>query len=195
MESLQLVKISKVQAIQRSGRAGRTREGKCIRLYSEAFYDNDMATSTVPEILRVNLTTTVLTLKSLGIKNLLNFEFMDKPNEQQLVFSLKQLFLIEAVDDHGRLTDLGREISKFPLDPIFTKAVFYSYALGRREKHNITLEDTLKLVSILSTENIWVNVSKNDSRGQASLEDTKREFADKEGDHFGLVNVYDAWKR
>ena len=73
--------ISKVQAIQRSGRAGRTREGKCIRLYSEAFYEKDMATQTVPEIMRTNLTSTVLTLKCLGIKDVINFEFMDAPQE------------------------------------------------------------------------------------------------------------------
>ena len=65
MESLMIVPISKVQAIQRSGRAGRTREGKCLRLYTEEFYRNQMPNQTLPEIKRVNLTSTVLTLKSM----------------------------------------------------------------------------------------------------------------------------------
>ena len=81
MESLELVNISKVQSIQRAGRAGRTREGKCIRLYSEQFYEEQMPNQTMPEILRVNLTSTVLTLKSLGIDDVLGFEYMDKPNQ------------------------------------------------------------------------------------------------------------------
>jgi HrpA-like RNA helicase len=67
MDSLVIVPISKVQAVQRAGRAGRTREGKCLRLYSEEFYDKQMPNLTVPEIKRVNLTSTVLTLKSMGI--------------------------------------------------------------------------------------------------------------------------------
>mmetsp|Transcript_32656 Transcript_32656/g.49916 ORF Transcript_32656/g.49916 Transcript_32656/m.49916 type:complete len:83 (+) Transcript_32656:1073-1321(+) len=80
MESLQIVNISKVQAIQRSGRAGRTREGKCIRLYSEEFYQKYMPDSTVPEIMRVSLTSTVLTLKCLGINDVVNFEYLERPN-------------------------------------------------------------------------------------------------------------------
>ena len=66
--------------MQRAGRAGRTREGKCIRLYSEQHFEKEMPNQTVPEILRVNLTSTVLTLKSLGIDDVINFEYMDKPN-------------------------------------------------------------------------------------------------------------------
>ena len=92
------------------------------------------------------------------------------------MFSLKQLFLIEAVDKKGRLTDLGHEISKFPLDPIFTKALLYSMILARHERDETILEDALKLVSILSSENVWVNVSKNNSRGLTSLEEINEKF-------------------
>ena len=80
MESLLIVPISKVQAIQRTGRAGRTREGKCIRLYSEKFYKEQMPDMTVPEIRRVNLASTVLTLKNLGINDVLNFDYLDAPD-------------------------------------------------------------------------------------------------------------------
>jgi len=80
MESLLIVPISKVQAIQRTGRAGRTREGKCIRLYSEKYYKEQMPDMTVPEIRRVNLASTVLTLKNLGINDVLNFDYLDAPD-------------------------------------------------------------------------------------------------------------------
>ncbi len=80
MESLLIVPISKVQAIQRTGRAGRTREGKCIRLYSEKYYKEQMPDMTVPEIKRVNLASTVLTLKNLGINDVLNFDYLDAPD-------------------------------------------------------------------------------------------------------------------
>ena len=165
LESLEIVNISKVQAIQRAGRAGRTREGKCIRLYAESFYDEQMPNITLPEILRVNLTSTVLTLKSLGIEDVINFEYMDKPNTKQLQNSLIMLRHLEAVSSSGRLTNLGRELAKLPIDPCFAKALLYGELLDNSKRSKVQ-EDILKLVSVLSTENIFANVSRNDSRAQ-----------------------------
>ena len=101
MESLMIVPISKVQAIQRSGRAGRTREGKCLRLYTEEFYRNQMPNQTLPEIKRVNLTSTVLTLKSMGIEDVFEFDFLDRPDETSLQYALKQLYFLDAIDVDG----------------------------------------------------------------------------------------------
>lgn len=89
MESLVIVPISKVQAIQRSGRAGRTREGKCLRLYTADFHRIQMPASTLPEIKRVNLTSTALMLKSMQIQDVLNFDFLDKPDDESLRHALK----------------------------------------------------------------------------------------------------------
>ena len=111
MESLVITPISKGQAIQRSGRAGRTREGKCLRLYTEEFYNQQLPNSTLPEIKRVNLTSTVLTLKSMSIDDVLGFDFLDRPDQSALEHALKQLFLLEAIDDCGRLRTLGRHLS------------------------------------------------------------------------------------
>ena len=71
----------------------------------------------------MSLTSTVLTLKSLGIEDVLNFDYMDRPKQEQLEESLKQLFYLEAVDCHGFLTSLGEELSKFPLNPTFAKTI------------------------------------------------------------------------
>lgn len=73
--------ISKASAQQRAGRAGRTRPGKCFRLYTEKAYDSEMQDNTYPEILRSNLGTVVLQLKKLGIDDLVHFDFMDPPGE------------------------------------------------------------------------------------------------------------------
>ena len=67
--------------MQRAGRAGRTREGKCIRLYTEEFYNQQLPNATLPEIKRVNLTSTILTLKQMHINDVLGFDFLDKPDE------------------------------------------------------------------------------------------------------------------
>ena len=124
-----------------------------------------MPNITLPEILRVNLTSTVLTLKSLGIEDVINFEYMDKPNTKQLQNSLIMLRHLEAINSSGQLTNLGREMSKLPIDPCFAKALIYAELLDNSKRSKVQ-EDMLKLVSVLSTENIFANVSKNDTRAQ-----------------------------
>lgn len=84
MESLLVSAISKASAQQRAGRAGRTRPGKCFRLYTEKAYKNEMVDQTYPEILRSNLGSVVLQLKKLGIDDLVHFDFMDPPGESVL---------------------------------------------------------------------------------------------------------------
>ena len=106
---------------------------------------------------------------------------------------MKHLYFLEAVTLNGKLTSLGEELSKFPLDPSFSKALMLGYFIMKKFDDRKILSDVLKLVSILSTENIWMNVLKSDSRGQESLSSLKRKYRDSEGDHFGLVSVYDDW--
>jgi pre-mRNA-splicing factor ATP-dependent RNA helicase DHX15/PRP43 len=79
VESLLVSPISKSSAQQRAGRAGRTRPGKCFRLYTEAAFKKELIEQTYPEILRSNLASTVLELKKLGIDDLVHFDFMDPP--------------------------------------------------------------------------------------------------------------------
>lgn len=67
------------QAKQRAGRAGRTGPGKCYRLYTERAYRDEMLATNVPEIQRTNLASTILSLKAMGINDLLSFDFMDPP--------------------------------------------------------------------------------------------------------------------
>ena len=129
MESLLVVPISKVQAIQRTGRAGRTREGKCIRLYTEKFYKEQMPDMTVPEIMRVNLASTVLTLKNIGINDVINFDYLDKPDLTSIQLALKQLYQLRAISKNGELETLGYELSRFPLEPTYAKALLASYYL------------------------------------------------------------------
>jgi ATP-dependent RNA helicase DHX8/PRP22 len=77
MDSLVVTPVSQAQANQRAGRAGRTGPGKCFRLYTEAAYQSEMLPTTIPEIQRQNLSTTILMLKAMGINDLLRFDFMD----------------------------------------------------------------------------------------------------------------------
>ena len=93
----------------RAGRAGRTQPGKCFRLYTSWSYLHELEDNTVPEIQRTNMGNVVLMLKSLGINDLLHFDFMDKPPAETLMRALEQLYALGALNDRGELTKLGEE--------------------------------------------------------------------------------------
>lgn len=101
MERLQVQPISRVQAIQRGGRAGRTAPGECFRLYTKRHFDHEMRDVSPPEILRTPLAAAVLHLKSLpaalGI-DVLRFDFVDAPPRAALEEALRQLHLLGAID-------------------------------------------------------------------------------------------------
>ncbi|KDO81974.1 hypothetical protein CISIN_1g005291mg [Citrus sinensis] len=113
MYSLDVVQISKVQANQRVGRAGRTRPGKCYRLYPSTVYHDEFLDVTVPEIQRSSLAGSVLYLKSLDLSdiNVLKFDFLDPPSSESLEDALKQLYLIDAIDENGSITSIGRTMA------------------------------------------------------------------------------------
>ncbi|KAJ3434127.1 hypothetical protein M0812_20191 [Anaeramoeba flamelloides] len=94
MDSLVVVPISQAAADQRAGRADRTGPGMCFRLYTEQAYKSEMFNSSVPEIQRTNMGNTLLTLKAMGINDLISFDFMDPPSPQSLIAAMKNLFML-----------------------------------------------------------------------------------------------------
>ena len=117
VESLLVSPIAKSSAHQRAGRAGRTRPGKCFRLYTEKDFMRELEEQTHPEILRCNLASTVLELVKAGIKDLVRFDWVDAPAPETLMRALELLHFLSALDDDGNLTPLGNIMSEFPLDP------------------------------------------------------------------------------
>lgn len=121
VESLLVSPISKASAKQRAGRAGRTRQGKSFRLYTESAYNNELNDNSYPEILRSNLAGVVLSLKKLGINDLVHFDFMDPPAPETLMRALELLNYLGALNDDGDLTKLGNLMAELPLDPQLAK--------------------------------------------------------------------------
>lgn len=183
MDSLVVAPISQASARQRAGRAGRTGPGKCYRLYTEAAFKEEMLPTTVPEIQRSNLSMTVLTMKAMGINDLLNFDFMDPPPPQTLVTALEQLYNLGALDEEGLLTKLGRKMAEFPLDPPVSKMLIASVDLG-------CSEEILTIIGMLSAQNIFHRPREK----QAAADQKKAKFNQPEGDHLTLLAVYEAWK-
>ncbi len=89
-----------------------------------------MRDHSLPEILRVSLSSVILTLKSMGIRNVIGFDYIEVPDTQAIVKALGDLSLLGAIDQEGNLTKLGKEMSRFPLDPHYSKALFIGAAMG-----------------------------------------------------------------
>jgi len=183
MDSLVVTPISQASANQRAGRAGRTGPGKCFRLYTEAAYKTEMLPSSVPELQRTNLGNTVLTLKAMGINDLLGFDFMDPPPVQTLITALEMLYALSALDEEGLLTRLGRKMAEFPLEPQLSKILIASVDLG-------CAEEILTVVAMLSVEQIYYRPKEK----QAQADSKKAKFFQPEGDHLTLLTVYQSWK-
>ncbi|XP_074615545.1 putative pre-mRNA-splicing factor ATP-dependent RNA helicase PRP1 [Acropora palmata] len=184
VESLLVSAISKASSQQRAGRAGRTRPGKCFRLYTEKAYQTEMQDNTYPEILRSNLGTVVLQLKKLGIDDLVHFDFMDPPAPETLMRALELLNYLGALDDNGDLTPLGSMMAEFPLDPQLAKMVIASC------DHNCSNE-ILSVTAMLSVPQVFLRP--NEARKAA--DEAKMKFAHIDGDHLTLLNVYHAYKQ
>ncbi|XP_067054125.1 uncharacterized protein [Acropora muricata] len=120
--SLEVTTISKSSAEQRKGRAGRTQEGKCYRLYSEDEYEA-LEDRSRPEILRVHLGQAVLKLLDLGIEDISQFDFVEAPPLESIELALKSLTSLGAIE-RGALTALGRKIARVPVEPRLAKLIF-----------------------------------------------------------------------
>lgn len=184
MESLVVVPCSRASANQRAGRAGRVGPGKCFRLYTKWSFENELQLNPTPEILRADLTQIVLLLLSLGINDLVNFDFMDPPSSNALIKSLELLYALGALGSSGSLTKTGRLMAKFPISPKFTKALIAGSNSG-------VAEEILSIVSILGeSSNLFYRPK--DKKEQADAR--KETFAEPQGDHLLLWNLWTQWK-
>lgn len=183
MDSLIVTPISQAAAKQRAGRAGRTGPGKCYRLYTERAYRDEMLPTPVPEIQRTNLATTVLQLKTMGINDLLHFDFMDAPPVESLIMALESLHSLSALDNEGLLTRLGRRMAEFPLEPNLSKMLIMSV-------HLQCSDEILTIVSMLSVQNVFYRPKDK----QALADQKKAKFNQPEGDHLTLLAVYNSWR-
>ncbi|XP_006664827.1 probable pre-mRNA-splicing factor ATP-dependent RNA helicase DEAH4 [Oryza brachyantha] len=188
MYSLDVVQISRVQADQRAGRAGRTRPGKCYRLYPMSIYQNEFLEATIPEIQRSSLAGSVLYLKSLDLPdiNILKFDFLDPPSRESLEDALRQLYLIDAIDENGRITDVGRIMAELPLEPSLSRTLIEANELG-------CLSQALTVAAVLSAEITFRPIRSKVMEGKRK----RQGLPDGSGwgDHIQLLQIFESWNQ
>ncbi|EPS31820.1 hypothetical protein PDE_06778 [Penicillium oxalicum 114-2] len=183
IETLTAVPISKASATQRSGRAGRTKPGKCFRLYTQQTYEQ-LPDATIPEIQRSNLAPIVMQLKALGIDNIARFEFLTSPPAELVIRALELLYSLGAVDDYAKLTKpLGTRMAELAVDPMMAKVLLAAPSFK-------CLSEMLSIAAMVSLQGtVWVQHD-GDKKG---AESHRRKFAVEEGDHLTYLNVYQAF--
>jgi len=184
VESLIVTPCARSQANQRAGRSGRVAPGKCFRLYTKWAFLNELEDNVIPEIQRTNLGNVVLLLKSLGVNDLLHFDFMDAPPAETLIRALEQLYALGALNDRGDLTKLGRQMAEFPLDPMMSKALIAAGRFG-------VAPQVLAICAMLSVGNSVFYRPKDKA---IHADSARTAFNRPGGDHPTLLNVYTTWR-
>lgn len=184
MESLVITPCSRAAAKQRMGRAGRVGPGKCFRLYTKWAYQNELDENTTPEIQRTNLNSVVLLLKSLGINDLIEFDFMDPPPAETLIRALENLYALGALNDKGELTKVGRQMAEFPADPMLAKTILAADKFG-------CVSEILSVIAMLGESSALFYRPKDK---KLHADQARARFTHKAGgDHLSLLNIWNAW--
>ncbi|MBZ0067278.1 MAG: ATP-dependent RNA helicase HrpA [Thiobacillus sp.] len=178
VEQLLIEKISQASANQRAGRCGRVADGVCIRLYDETDFGN-RPRFTDPELLRSSLAGVILRMKSLGLGDVVGFPFIDAPSTRLVTDGYQLLAELHALDEQGQLTDIGRKLSKLPLDPRIARMLL----AAERQR---CVREVLIIASALSAQDPR---DRPMERAQAA-DEKHRLFADERSDFMGWLKLW-----
>ncbi|KAI6137085.1 P-loop containing nucleoside triphosphate hydrolase protein [Pisolithus sp. B1] len=184
LSSLSTVPVSIASATQRAGRAGRTSPGICYRLYPESFFAT-LSASTPPEITRSDMTTPILQLKSLGIDDLMKFEWVTAPPAESVLRALEGLVAAGMVGEDGRLTVFGQQAAEWPVEMALARMLYASRDFNCGE-------EILTIAAMTSIQDVFV-IPEGAQGALAELE--RRKFTAEEGDHLTLLNAYNAFTK
>jgi ATP-dependent helicase HrpB len=130
INTLLIEKISRASADQRTGRAGRTAPGLCVRLWTEREHSHRPAQE-LPEVKRLDLAETVLTLKASGVDNVRTFRWLEPPEPRSLDRAEMLLRDLGALDSTtGDITGLGRRMLSFPVHPRYSRMLIAANDCG-----------------------------------------------------------------
>ena len=179
IQRLPIEPISQASANQRKGRCGRVAEGICIRLFSEEDFNNRSA-FTDAEILRTNLAAVILQMLQMRMGDIHKFPFIDSPDHRLISDGFKLLEELEAVDNSNKLTTIGLQLSKLPLDPRLSRMVLAAHG-------HSCLRELLIIVSALSVQ----DPRERPVEKQQAADLLHRRFWAEHSDFISFVNLWD----
>ena len=178
IEQLKIEKISQAAANQRAGRCGRVAAGIAIRLYDEQDFAARPA-QTTPELLRSSLAGVILRMKALGLPDIETFPFPDPPEPKRVRDGLTLLTELGALDAEGRLTSIGRELARLPVDPRIGRML-----IAARERG--CLAEVLVIAAFLSVPDPRLRPLDQ----PAAAEEKHRRFADPHSDFVAILRLW-----
>jgi ATP-dependent helicase HrpA len=178
VQRLPIEPISQASANQRKGRCGRTADGICIRLYSEADFES-RPEFTEPEILRTNLASVILQMAAIGLGDIPKFPFIDPPDARNIADGLTLLAELNAFKD-GRITGLGRKLARLPVDPRIGRMILEA-------DRNGCVREVLIIAAALSIQ----DPRERPADAQQSADDKHRRFADPDSDFVAYLNLWE----
>nr|WP_086938726.1 ATP-dependent RNA helicase HrpA [Thaumasiovibrio occultus] len=184
VQRLPIEPVSQASANQRKGRCGRVQEGICIRLYSEEDFLS-RPEFTDPEILRTNLASVILQMTAIGLGDIQAFPFVEAPDNRHIQDGVRLLQELGAINEHAKdpkkkLTSLGRQLARLPIDPRLARMVLEA------PKHG-ALKEVMIIAAALSIQ----DPRERPMEKQQASDEKHRRFHDKESDFSSFVNLWD----
>ncbi|MGH8750397.1 MAG: ATP-dependent RNA helicase HrpA [Burkholderiales bacterium] len=178
VEQLRVEKIARASCDQRKGRCGRVMSGVCIRLYAEEDY-LARGEYTDPEILRTSLAAVILRMKALQLDEIEQFPFLDPPAPKMIADGYQLLMELGAVDEEKRLTKIGAQLARLPLDPRIARMI-----LAAKEEN--CLDEVLIITAALSVQDARERPFEN----QQAADEAHRQFHDERSDFLSYLKLW-----
>lgn len=182
--SLTETTVSKASCNQRRGRAGRTCEGTCYRLYTRKDFDTRQMYTT-EEIYRTDLSEVVLQMADLGIKDFYGFDFISPPGREGIIGAVDTLNMLGALSPDNTLSSIGKLMAAFPLEPRISRIIVEAVM-----RFPGVLEEALIAASFLSANSPFVLPPGEEMDARKA----HHAFRDVHGDFVSYLNIFTAFK-
>ncbi|MEA9705378.1 ATP-dependent RNA helicase HrpA [Xanthomonas campestris] len=183
LDRLHIEPISQASANQRMGRCGRIAEGVCYRLYAEADFAARPA-FTDPEIRRASLSGVILRMLQLGLGRIEEFPFLEAPDERAVADGWQQLLELGAIDAERRLTAIGRQMARLPVD------VKLARMLVAAQQHGC-LREMIIIAAFLGIQ----DPRERPPEAREAADNAHALFADARSEFVGILRLWDAYRQ
>ena len=181
VQRLPIEPVSQASCQQRSGRCGRVAEGICVRLFDAEDFEQRPA-FTDPEIRRTNLASVLLTMADLRLGTIEDFPFIDPPEGRFIRDGVRLLQQLQAMDARQRITQLGRQLARLPLDPRIGRMLLSGDA------------QTLPALRVLCAGLSIQDPRERPAEKRDAADQAQAPFAHSGSDFVALLKLWDAWQ-